>query len=61
MRLLKCLLLSAVLPILCAALAQGAAAQTATGGATTLPEREIVVATKLAPPFAMKRADGQWE
>ena len=30
------------------------------GNATGVPQRELVVGTKEAPPFAMKAADGSW-
>jgi ABC-type amino acid transport substrate-binding protein len=28
---------------------------------TSLPSRELIVATKEAPPFAMKGPDGRWQ
>jgi polar amino acid transport system substrate-binding protein len=32
----------------------------AVGAQGTIPEKELVVATKEAPPFAMKQPDGNW-
>ncbi|MEH2589110.1 transporter substrate-binding domain-containing protein [Bradyrhizobium sp. AZCC 1721] len=43
--------------LLLAALALGCGAVRAQG---TIPDRELVVATKEAPPFAMKQPDGNW-
>src|SRR5262245_3972433 len=42
-----------------AALLHGAAAAQ-TAGRPALPERELIVATKEAPPFAIKTSDGEW-
>ncbi len=58
MRPLRLLALACLLPVLCAA-DPTPAAPTATPAA--LPDRALVIATKEAPPFAMKGTDGEWQ
>jgi ABC-type amino acid transport substrate-binding protein len=57
--------LTALLGLLaCLLLAQPVAAQAPAAPGTTgqrLPQRELVIGTRVAPPFSMKRADGEWE
>src|SRR6185437_11626186 len=58
-RLLRVLTIAILLSILCATDGSRAVAQTA-GPTQPLPNRELVVATKEAAPFAMKADDGSW-
>jgi ABC-type amino acid transport substrate-binding protein len=57
--LLRVLAIVVLLPVLWATDGQQAVAQTA-DSTQPLPDRELVVATKEAAPFAMKAADGSW-
>lgn len=50
-------ILLAILPLVM----ETCAGQTAQSGTANLPDRELVVGTKEAPPFAMKSRDGAWE
>jgi polar amino acid transport system substrate-binding protein len=58
MRLLRILLIAGVL-LLCAA--TGPNEPSASPAPAAFPDRELVVATKVAPPFAIKGADGDWQ
>lgn len=63
---LRCLSVSILLTVLATTgtVAQSAAPasspESAASAATVFPDRELVVGTKQAPPFAMKDADGKW-
>jgi len=57
--LLRVLAIVVLLPVLWATDGQQAVAQPA-DSTQSLPDRELVVATKEAAPFAMKAADGSW-
>ncbi len=58
MRRLTIAALACLLPLLGAVAAM---AQSPTPAASAPPDRELVVITKEAPPFAMKGADGTWQ
>src|SRR5262245_10621395 len=49
-----------ILILAAAGFLQGAAAQTAAPGHPVAPDRELVIATKEAPPFVIKSPDGTW-
>jgi polar amino acid transport system substrate-binding protein len=42
-------------------IAPGAVAQPAATGQTGAPDRELVIGTRVTPPFAMKGPDGTWQ
>lgn len=56
MPLVRVMIVLCLLPLVCAAMPQAATAM----AASQLPDRELVIATKEAPPFAMKARDGSW-
>lgn len=61
MSFLRITVIAALLPIACTAVALGQSPTLRTISPSASPDRELVVATKEAPPFAMKAADGRWQ
>ena len=61
MSFLQIIVIAALLPIACTAVALGQSPTLRTISPSASPDRELVVATKEAPPFAMKAADGRWQ
>lgn len=61
MSFLRIIVIAALLPVACTAVALGQSPTLRTISPSASPDRELVVATKEAPPFAMKAADGRWQ